>query len=66
MSVSCAFEEPLETFSSAEDSCVKGTRRPSIKKAMEKLKQESEGMTGEEKAEAEKNAQPPTTDIASS
>lgn len=32
----------------------------------EKLKQESEGMTDEEKAEAEKNAQLPTTDTASS
>ena len=32
----------------------------------EKLKQESEGMTDEEKSEAEKNAQPPTTDTVSS
>lgn len=32
----------------------------------EKLNQESEGMTDDEKAEAEKNAQPPTTDTVSS
>ena len=36
------------------------------KTVADRLQKENEGMTEEEKAEAEKNAQPPTSDIASS